>query len=283
MANLSVGTASIGEILELENSNSNEILKGKTLSIPNYQRPYTWSTQNVNELIDDILEAIELDKEQYLIGNIILHENDGKLDIIDGQQRLTTLALILHSKNDNNTNTIKFLENEVDINSAKALTTNYNLISQHKKIDDNFRNFIKANVIVTYTITTNLDQAFILFNSQNTRGKPLDDKDLLKGHHIRFIKRKSDQKEYAKSFEIALREKRLYKDKLTIVLKLLSIIKSAAKNELDGDSIRKTEIYENFKSEFEADEIGFNNYHDTFIATTSVQGGAGFFSILAKI
>ncbi|CAD7288974.1 hypothetical protein LMG7974_01277 [Campylobacter majalis] len=180
---LCVGTASIGEILELENSNSNEILKGKTLSIPNYQRPYTWSTQNVNELIDDILEAIELGKEQYLIGNIILHENDGNLDIIDGQQRLTTLALILKYCGSE----CKFLKQKPNINSKNALIRNYNVIKQ--KITDKTQamDFIKNKLCVTYSMVKSIDEAFDIFDTQNTRGKGLTDAELLKNHHFSYI------------------------------------------------------------------------------------------------
>lgn len=117
MGDLRVETASVGEILRFksETNQANEKTENlerdknkqifQKLHIPYYQRPYTWTTQNVNELIDDILEAINSGKENYLVGNIILHdndENDETLDIIDGQQRLTTLALIIHSYLQNN-------------------------------------------------------------------------------------------------------------------------------------------------------------------------------------
>lgn len=283
---LDVGVASIGEIFNLsrdDDTNNKSSPNFENLRIPNYQRPYRWTTQNVNELIDDVSEAINGEKSNYLIGNIILHKNkDGDkeyFDIVDGQQRLTTLALIIIYANENKE--ISLLE-KINPNSISALKNNFNIIKGSKKIDDKFLNFLKKQVIVTYTITDDLDQAFILFSSQNTRGKPLDDKDLLKGHHIRFINRKTTQQECAKEFEKTLRDKRNNSDIFSIVLTLLSIIKSGSKSELQGFDLSSPNIYENFKSEFLSDEIIFNNYHNNFIATASIQGGEAFFKYLEK-
>ncbi|MCX7781896.1 MAG: DUF262 domain-containing HNH endonuclease family protein, partial [Negativicutes bacterium] len=64
--------------------------------IPPYQRPYSWAKENVRELLDDIWEAYEEDDKEYFIGSLITIERDkDKLyDVVDGQQRLTTLNLI---------------------------------------------------------------------------------------------------------------------------------------------------------------------------------------------
>lgn len=289
---LNVGVANIGKIFNLLDGNENTKFSPQkpnfeNLRIPNYQRPYRWTTQNVNELIDDVSEAVNGGKSNYLIGNIILHKNkDGDkeyFDIVDGQQRLTTLVLIIYAKENKEENKeISLLENEINPNSISALKNNFNIITKSKKIDEKFLEFLKEKVIVTYTITNDLDQAFILFSSQNTRGKPLDDKDLLKGHHIRFINRKTTQQECAKEFEKTLRDKRNNSDIFSIVLTLLSIIKSGSKSELQGFDLSSPNIYENFKSEFLSDEIIFNNYHNNFIATISVQGGEAFFKYLKK-
>lgn len=284
---LNVGVASIGEIFNLLDGDENTKFSPQkpnfeNLRIPNYQRPYRWTTQNVNELIDDVLEAVNGGKSNYLIGNIILHKNkDGDkeyFDIVDGQQRLTTLALIIYAKENKE---IGLLE-KINLNSISALKNNFNIITKSKKIDEKFLEFLKEQVIVTYTITDDLDQAFILFSSQNTRGKPLDDKDLLKGHHIRFINRKITQRKCAEEFEETLRDKRNNSDIFSIVLTLLSIIKSGSKSELQGFDLASPNIYENFKSEFLSDEIIFNNYHNNFIATVSIQGGEAFFKYLKK-
>ena len=74
--------------------------EGVPLRLPTYQRPYKWSVKSArtlldDTLLDDLLAASERGGE-YRIGSVILHENvsEGTLDIVDGQQRIVTLALI---------------------------------------------------------------------------------------------------------------------------------------------------------------------------------------------
>ncbi|TPG96720.1 DUF262 domain-containing protein [Pseudomonas caspiana] len=65
--------------------------------IPPYQRPYSWKAENVQQLLEDVWEAYENNDEEYFIGSLITIEIEkGKrYDVVDGQQRLTTLNLIL--------------------------------------------------------------------------------------------------------------------------------------------------------------------------------------------
>lgn len=65
--------------------------------IPPYQRPYSWKSENVQQLLEDVWEAYENRDEEYFIGSLITIEIEkGKrYDVVDGQQRLTTLNLIL--------------------------------------------------------------------------------------------------------------------------------------------------------------------------------------------
>ena len=65
--------------------------------IPAYQRPYSWEYDHCFQLYNDLVEAFE-SKEDYFIGNIIISKSDtnkGVLQVIDGQQRLTTLLLLI--------------------------------------------------------------------------------------------------------------------------------------------------------------------------------------------
>ncbi|WP_103867578.1 DUF262 domain-containing protein [Aquimarina sp. I32.4] len=63
--------------------------------IPKYQRPYSWTEDNVSELISDVADAFENDLIEYFIGSIITIEKSKKqYEVVDGQQRLTTLTLI---------------------------------------------------------------------------------------------------------------------------------------------------------------------------------------------
>ena len=71
-------------------------------TIPNYQRPYAWTTDETGQLLDDLLAALEDEHKEinqmnpYFLGNIVLIKN-GRADaqVIDGQQRLTTLTILL--------------------------------------------------------------------------------------------------------------------------------------------------------------------------------------------
>lgn len=69
---------------------------GKSLEIPPYQRDYAWTTTNVDDLFDDILEAMEMGGSHYL-GTFILSAGVTKesFKVVDGQQRLTTLTMLL--------------------------------------------------------------------------------------------------------------------------------------------------------------------------------------------
>ena len=80
------------------------------LRIPPYQRPYKWTVNNVNQLIDDIKDFLkdfkEKKQETYRLGTLVLHKVQEKeqdsnqvkevLNIVDGQQRIITLALMIH-------------------------------------------------------------------------------------------------------------------------------------------------------------------------------------------
>jgi len=72
--------------------------------IPEYQRPYVWDNDQVTELLDDVMQAAASNQEgQYFLGSMVLQkknktENETsyvEYDLLDGQQRLTTLFLIM--------------------------------------------------------------------------------------------------------------------------------------------------------------------------------------------
>ena len=84
-----------------------ELLGGRKYSIDFYQREYKWKTKQVVELIDDLAGKFLDDHEDgnersdvadyghYFLGSVIISDNSGEKFIIDGQQRLTTLTLLL--------------------------------------------------------------------------------------------------------------------------------------------------------------------------------------------
>jgi len=98
-----------------------EILNIEKLNIPEYQRPYKWERHNIRNLFYDIREAIILEKEEYRIGTIIFHNNEGHANIVDGQQRIISISLFLLLTNK---------ENELPIGANSILSHEYIELSQ---------------------------------------------------------------------------------------------------------------------------------------------------------
>ena len=84
-----------------------DLLAGRKYAIDYYQREYRWQRVQLEELLDDLAERFKAshvegnprsavrDYSHYFLGSVILSERDGDRYIIDGQQRLTTLTLLL--------------------------------------------------------------------------------------------------------------------------------------------------------------------------------------------
>ncbi|GAA8512249.1 DUF262 domain-containing protein [Helicobacter pylori] len=78
-----------------------EIFQEEGYSIPNYQRDYAWKGKNFRDLWEDLEEAIDYNKkgQGHFIGTIAVTKNEDNkklYDIIDGQQRTTTIFMLLH-------------------------------------------------------------------------------------------------------------------------------------------------------------------------------------------
>lgn len=66
--------------------------------IPEYQRPYAWTDEQIQTLFEDLVEYTENDNEStYFLGTIVSYENENEQEIIDGQQRITSLFLLLRA------------------------------------------------------------------------------------------------------------------------------------------------------------------------------------------
>ncbi len=87
-----------------------DLYKNYLFDIPNYQRPFSWEDEQFDELIDDLLGAYDrnieeygdvednlLDYEPYFLGSLILQRlaQKDRFDVVDGQQRLTSLAILM--------------------------------------------------------------------------------------------------------------------------------------------------------------------------------------------
>lgn len=93
-ATIEVHKESVENLLKTGNEN--------VFIVPEYQRPYAWGTEQVETLFNDLWSFTEALgdsnlKNTYFLGTIVSHKTDGEQEIIDGQQRLTTLFLFLRA------------------------------------------------------------------------------------------------------------------------------------------------------------------------------------------
>lgn len=77
------------------NEENNNIEYKKNFTIPPYQRLYAWKDEQIKALLDDFENCMSDETKPHFIGNIVVSEDDGKYVLIDGQQRLTTIWLVL--------------------------------------------------------------------------------------------------------------------------------------------------------------------------------------------
>lgn len=78
--------------------------------IPIYQRPYSWKVEQVEKMLYDLKTAMELNTS-YFLGSVVVASKDGnQVEVIDGQQRLTTLYLML----------LVYIKHAIDTNSPQT-------------------------------------------------------------------------------------------------------------------------------------------------------------------
>ena len=181
------------------------------LTIPYYQRPYRWKARNVNQLIDDLFEF--KDHSEYRLGTLVLLENNGSYEIVDGQQRIITLSILLAEIIQ--TKKYDFISSDFQeflflfLNSQKFdnLISIQHIKETHKvirrrvnEIDEKSVRFLIDRCKFVIIRLTDISEAFQFFDSQNARGKDLEPHDLLKAFHLReivpFTERDKEQIKY---------------------------------------------------------------------------------------
>lgn len=187
------------------------------LAIPEYQRPYRWGEVQITKLLSDyqlfLTDLAQSDTAYgYYLGSVILHQSaeNGQLNIIDGQQRLTTLALIAYVQS------LANQDNEQDAfePSSFELSLSYDSPESQQKIIKNLiwlQEWLQSNasqiatfdankINLTLVVTGSEDDAYRFFETQNTGGVRLSGPDIIKAHHLRAIARQS-QNEFAAKWE----------------------------------------------------------------------------------
>ncbi|RDU51698.1 DUF262 domain-containing protein [Helicobacter sp. MIT 01-3238] len=201
------------------------------LVIPFYQRAYVWSEEMVKIMLEDIdeqrkeNEKIKADnknkgdnedkqnEKRYLLGSLIIHieidktdENVVKFNIVDGQQRLTTLDLVLGGglldEADDSVVLASECNTKYKTKARETIDAWFN--NRNKDEKDEFIKYLKENIEFVCVFTNSLDDAFIFFDSANAKGARLKAYDLVKAFHLRALESQNCKdliKFYAKDFE----------------------------------------------------------------------------------
>ncbi len=184
------------------------------LSIPDFQRPYEWNERLVLKLFQDIDEHFFFENKPienistFYLGSILLNKKiDNILEIVDGQQRLTTFLILDYLIDSTNSFLEKnsfFYHSNISVKNIlevrriiESCKSEFNF--SHK---NNFKGFTKK-ILLNIIITTDEQKAFQFFDSLNSKGKKLDTINVLKSYHLRELKDEIKlQKNVASNFDI---------------------------------------------------------------------------------
>lgn len=101
-----------------ENKTIRDIFDGNNYyRVPDYQRPYSWGDDQIEDLWDDLYSAFDAGDPSYFLGpTILIRRKDGYLEVVDGQQRLTTLTILFCVMRD-----IYFTKDKRIVNAIRSL------------------------------------------------------------------------------------------------------------------------------------------------------------------
>ena len=219
----------IQELRILDNANVTLFDKGAHYVIPLYQRAYAWEDEEIKQLIDDINGTNDINDttRDYYISSLIVAKIKGQeeqYEVVDGQQRLTTLYLLLHylaSRGGWSGEVGKMLSFGCRPNSNYTLTHIQGLLLDRNSLADNedrleqsIMNGLKVidqkfttgdaidvaafierlNSVILYRIEvpehTDLNRYFEIMN---TRGEQLEQHDILKAQLMRYLNRREQE------------------------------------------------------------------------------------------
>ena len=202
-----VKTLTINELLNLN--------KDKYI-IPIYQRNYAWGDDEISLLIQDLWNA--KNKNNYYIGSLVIYKRgNGGLEVIDGQQRLTTLTLIMHYlKSDTFVRNVYFehrndsddaLENldsdsipDVFKNALKSIKK-YWETDRTKEERMSLAEFLQENVKIIRTEVPEDTDLNHYFEIMNTRGEQLEKHEIIKAALMEVLDTDSERSIFAKIWD----------------------------------------------------------------------------------
>ena len=205
-------------------------------SIPIYQRPYSWEEKNIKDFLESIFDAFkEVNKKDcktnakpVFFGTIQLDRNkdDNTLDIVDGQQRLTTFLLFLDLLQRNEINPKEYIDCSKVIKSEKLkeVLNDDNIKNTSSKYYENrkllkkevehfekefkhknefyteLKNFVLDNVYFVQLITEEMDLSEVVsvFNTINTTGLDLNATDIFKVRYYNYLRGIDNTKDWLK-------------------------------------------------------------------------------------
>lgn len=257
----------------------------KSFIIPPFQRNYEWTETQCEDLFNDIVSSFNKNKEHYL-GNVVYYigKNSGatfqEYILIDGQQRITTLLLLLcalrdSGKDENLTSTIDndYLLNpnnekfRIRLKQTSYDYQNFSDIVEKRKIRDeecniakNYRKFIKlieetslsvtdiCNTIenlkivdVNLQIDDDLEAVQTIFEKINSTGKPLSPADLIR-NFLLISSSAQEQESLYQNYWVEI-EKAIGTDYISKFAQDYLILKTC-------DDVEKDLIYQKFKKFF---------------------------------
>ncbi|GHV77299.1 hypothetical protein AGMMS49942_21200 [Spirochaetia bacterium] len=207
-------------------------------NIPRYQRLFVWKNVQIDTLLEDLKDAYISKKELYYLGGIIVVKSrKGYYDLIDGQQRFTTLWLLSYALKDYCLKKFLKVNNELRLSFSirKQVSDYFNKLFAGEEIQDNeiddtekslskitkwqgrIKNFILENenlldmnkfsqfiyeklyvLITEVSETTDLNK---LFEVTNNRGMQLQHHEILKSTILKFIENKQERIRYSKIWD----------------------------------------------------------------------------------
>lgn len=123
-------------------------------SIPHYQRDYSWDESNIEKFCADIEDSYTNNESMYFIGSIICIKKDNNYEIIDGQQRITTIFIYLkimkelikeHNKDSRSISAIDNLLYNLSTNELKLRLETRNIIKKLPSGISKFSDFIDTS------------------------------------------------------------------------------------------------------------------------------------------
>lgn len=171
--------------------------------VPIYQRNYAWEKDEIAALIQDVYDAYIAKKKAYFIGTLVsFHKGDQVYEVIDGQQRLTTINLILGAlkaerknkltyrarkkSNDTIQNIPEFKNDEKDNGIVNGFKYAKEAIDEivSKKHYDKFKDYFQNSVhLIHYQVPKDIDLNHY-FEVMNSRGEQLEKHEIIKARLI---------------------------------------------------------------------------------------------------